>query len=466
MKNRLCNPYLPLWEYIPDGEPRVFGDRLYLYGSHDESRGEFFCLNDYVVWSAPLSDLSDWVCHGVSYRKDQDPHNGDLSRVLFAPDVVRGVDGRYYLYYSLSMSWEIGVAVSDQPEGPFEFYGHVAYPDGRLLSELTPYDPAVLVEGEQVWLYYGFAAPQVLVDRFRMTPSPGCLVVKLSADMKTVLTEPKVMIPAREAAQGTGFEDHGYFEAPSIRKIRGAYYLVYSSEQTHELCYARSESPGGPYRYGGVIVDNGDLGMEGCQEPRYVPGNNHGGLAEMNGQLYIFYHRHTQGTQFSRQGCAEPVTILPDGSIPQVPVTSSGLLGRPLEAEGTWPAPVCCWLYGESENHRARMRDFRSEDTSAIPAIYEEEGVQFIRNITSGVTVGFRSFQGSAGAITLTLRGNAAGTLEVYGDEDLLALYPLTLDSKGWMEVTVPISFEGEHILKVTYRGKGTLDWKDLAFSA
>ena len=39
MKKYVCNPYLPLWEYVPDGEPRVFGDRLYVYGSHDRSGG-------------------------------------------------------------------------------------------------------------------------------------------------------------------------------------------------------------------------------------------------------------------------------------------------------------------------------------------------------------------------------------------------------------------------------------------
>ena len=60
MKNQVFNPVLPSWEYVPDVEPRVFGDRLYLYGSHDRFGGQEFCMNDYVGWSAPLDDLSAW----------------------------------------------------------------------------------------------------------------------------------------------------------------------------------------------------------------------------------------------------------------------------------------------------------------------------------------------------------------------------------------------------------------------
>lgn len=74
MKHPAMNPYLPLYEYIPDGEPRIFGDRLYVYGSHDYAGGEFgFCAGDYMVWSAPLDDLGDWRCDGVAYRRDQCP---------------------------------------------------------------------------------------------------------------------------------------------------------------------------------------------------------------------------------------------------------------------------------------------------------------------------------------------------------------------------------------------------------
>ena len=72
MKKQALNPYLPEWEYVPDGEPRVFGNRLYLYGSHDKFEGDNYCLNSYVGWSAPLDDLGNWETNGIVYPKEAD----------------------------------------------------------------------------------------------------------------------------------------------------------------------------------------------------------------------------------------------------------------------------------------------------------------------------------------------------------------------------------------------------------
>ena len=77
-RKQVINPYLPNWEYVPDGEPHVFGDRVYVYGSHDFFGGDVYCMGDYVCWSAPVDNLGDWKYEGVIYRKDQDPHNTDL----------------------------------------------------------------------------------------------------------------------------------------------------------------------------------------------------------------------------------------------------------------------------------------------------------------------------------------------------------------------------------------------------
>ena len=97
-KHPAFNPYLPSYEYVPDGEPRVFGERLYVYGSHDRFGGKDFCMNDYVCWSAPLDDLGDWRYEGVIYRATQDPRNKDGKMHMNAPDCVQGPDGRYYLF--------------------------------------------------------------------------------------------------------------------------------------------------------------------------------------------------------------------------------------------------------------------------------------------------------------------------------------------------------------------------------
>ncbi|MBQ3799473.1 MAG: alpha-N-arabinofuranosidase, partial [Treponema sp.] len=115
MKKQAFNPYLPPWEYVPDGEPHVFGGRVYVYGSHDLSGGSVFCLGDYVCWSAPVDDLSDWRYEGVIYGRMDDPANKDGRMVLYAPDVTQGPDGRYYHYYVYDKVGFVSVAVCDKP---------------------------------------------------------------------------------------------------------------------------------------------------------------------------------------------------------------------------------------------------------------------------------------------------------------------------------------------------------------
>ena len=68
-----------------------------------------------------------------------------------------------------------------------------------------------------------------------------------------------------------------------------------------------------------------------------MTGTTHGSIIEINGQWYVFYHRLTHKSDYSSQACAEPITISPDGSIKQVEITSCGLNGKPLRAEGRYP---------------------------------------------------------------------------------------------------------------------------------
>ena len=88
----MSNPFLPKWEYIPDGEPRVFNNRVYVYGSHDRVASEDFCDFKLKVWSASVDNLNEWICHGDAFhtRSDKD-HPSDTEwrdRELFAPDGV------------------------------------------------------------------------------------------------------------------------------------------------------------------------------------------------------------------------------------------------------------------------------------------------------------------------------------------------------------------------------------------
>ncbi len=162
MKHTACNPILPLSVCIADGESHVFGDRVYIFGSHDTPGGESFCLEDYELFSAPLNDLSSWTSKGINYSARQDPLYGENARYLYAPDVVRGNDGRYYLYYCLAgwkgkggYSHPISVAVCDSPDGKYEYYGVVQNPDGTPYQDFVCFDPAVMNDNGVIGLYFG-----------------------------------------------------------------------------------------------------------------------------------------------------------------------------------------------------------------------------------------------------------------------------------------------------------------------
>ena len=449
------NPYLPSWEYIPDGEPYVFGDRVYVYGSHDFYNGHVFCLGDYVCWSAPVNDLGNWRYEGVIYPKTADPENPQGKMCLYAPDMTVGPDGRYYLYYALDKLPIISVAVCDQPAGEFRFYGYVHYQDGTRLGERPgdepQFDPGVLTEGDRTYLYTGFCGRG---DKSRT----GSRLQVLGPDMLTILEEPRTVVPGVEYQEGTGFEGHAFFEASSIRRVGEKYYFIYSSTPMHELCYATADDPRGPFTYGGVIVSNCDLGIA-KDKPADLPvaygGNNHGSIVEIAGEWYIFYHRQTNGTWYSRQGCAEKLRILPDGRIPQVEMTSCGLNGGPLPGVGTYGAYLACNLFTDQPSVYVGgdpfpkvMQDGRDGD--------EEPG--YIGNMKDSATAGFKyfDFQGVK-AITITTRGYAGGEFEVRTGREgqVLARIPIQY-TNVWetyrSEISIP---DGVGALYLTYRGEG-----------
>ena len=148
-----ANPYMDMWERIPDGEPRVFVDpetntqRLYVYGSHD-TLASGYCGPDHVVWSAPVDDLTDWRHDGVAFQISQltgltfTPEGGTqktytASGVLYAPDVVYHPQlNKYYMFVFTATGHHIFVAESTTPNGPFT--------NPRYVGQ--GFDPAVLVD--------------------------------------------------------------------------------------------------------------------------------------------------------------------------------------------------------------------------------------------------------------------------------------------------------------------------------
>lgn len=499
------NPYLPSYEYIPDGEPHVFGDRIYIYGSHDRFNGAAFCLNDYISYSADLKDLTDWRYEGVIYRKEQDPVNqnipvdapaskpdlglkaeeipgGSLNppgvHAMWAPDVARGPDGRYYLYYCMDSLPAIGVAVCDTPAGAYAYYGRVRYPDGTPLGERQgdhiQFDPGVLVDDDGgIYLYSGNASmyPE---DRACNKQSQ---VMCLENDMLTLKTEPRPLLPDVFTSKGTGYEEHEFFEASSIRKIGGMYYLIYSSVRSHELCYAVSDKPDSGFRYGGTVIDIGDIFLNGRSEKDSLNcfGNTHGGIECVADQWYVFYHRQTNRTQFSRQACAEKIVILPDGRIPQAEVTSCGLNKGPLAGKGVYPARICCRLTGKDG---VPLSDPREMDerfpylTQDIPDISPEEAspeldretpVQYIRNLRNGAAVGYKYFDlKDTKEIVLTLRGCFAGKVSAQTEEETVCgETEVCCDTPEWKPFLLPIAPPtGARALSFRFEGEGSIDFQ------
>lgn len=465
MNKQCMNPYLPLEEHIPDGEPHVFEDRLWVFGSHDKPKGDEFCELDYVTWSAPLDDLSDWRYEGVIYRKDQDPYNKE-ALPLYAPDVVQGPDGAYYLYYCIKFQDSINVARADHPQGPYEFYGRVHYEDGRILTEGQPYDPSLICTEEGIYLYYGFAPCMINIPRYKGQDLKGGSVVRLAEDMLTILAGPEVVIPSKNYGQGTTFEGNEYFEGPSIRKIGDTYYLIYSSVNTHQLCYAVSKEPMQGFTYGGVIVSNGDVGYNGRAERDKVMsvGNNHGGLVCVNGQWYMFYHRHTSTVQYSRQGCAERVTIEADGRIPQVEITTSGMNDGPLSGKGIYPAVYCCNL---TNGHMGALSSLgRTNQEADFPIIIcPNEAESCVTNIKDGTLIGYKYLDLTQTAgIRIRYQASQDCRIEIRTQENgpAVAEIPLTASADWTTAETAFHSGVGRSALYLVMRGDGTVSIKTL----
>lgn len=412
MMKQAFNPYLPSWEYVPDGEPYVFQDRVYIYGSHDFYNGYIFCPGDYVCWSAPVNDLGNWKYEGIIYEKTADPLNKEGKMCLYAPDVTVGTDGRYYLYYVLDKVSVVSVAVSDTPAGPYKFYGYVQYPDGTRLGEKEgdepQFDPGVMTEGNITYLYTGFCSAQ---NKSRH----GAMVTTLDSDMLTIVENPAFIVPSACYSEGSGFEGHEYFEAASIRKAGDTYYFIYSSVVMHELCYATSKNPTSGFSYGGVLVSNCDLHIDSYKsavKAAAYGSNNHGSMVEIGGKWYIFYHRHTNGTWFSRQGCAEELTIQEDGSIAQAEITSCGLNGGPLIGKGEYFTYIACNLRKENDDNLIVY-------DGVYPRVVQDgkDGEQepaYIACVIDGSVIGFKYFDcKNVKQISIKTRGYIKGNFEV-----------------------------------------------------
>lgn len=441
-----ANPYLPLWEHIPDGEPYLFDDpdrpgrkRVYIYGSHDMLK-TMYCGTDQVVWSADADSLDHWRYDGVILEVKTTPdgsllHPDGSGDVLFAPDVAERTlpDGRkeYYLYPNNQAGGRNGmVAKASRPDGPFEVINWNPDKKGECVGVLG-FDPAVFVDDDgRVYGYWGFDKSfGAELDPVTMaTVKPGTEVVE-------------DLIPGRK---GNG--DFRFFEASSMRKIKDKYVLVYSRwtkdgdfgmpQSNYTLAYAYSDNPLGPYTYGGTIIDarGRDTDADGRPIATATPhGNTHGSILDINGKWYVFYHRQTGLNEYNRQAMVSPITVSveegPGGkvNISEAEYTSEGFETDGLNPLNTYPAAIASHytgpdgprqgLYSGSYIMPRSMRDHNVADPYD-PVINFNPVV----NNVKGSTLGYKYFnfdhlKDIDGPVDLVLDifpDGAGGTIEIY----------------------------------------------------
>jgi hypothetical protein len=447
------NPYLPLWEHIPDGEPYVFEDpdnpgkyRVYVYGSHDNLITEY-CGRDQVVWSASVDSLNRWRYDGVILvvDKNRDGEKFDsagTADVLYAPDVTMTTDATgkktYWLFPNDQTGYRNGlIAKSDRPDGPFEVCNW-SKKNPNQVDGVLQFDPAVFVDDDgRVYGYWGFERsyaaefdPQTMA-----TVKPGTKVVE-------------DMISGRN--QQGRFK---FFEASSIRKIKDKYVFIYSRfteegefglpSSNYTLAYCYSDAPLGPWTYGGTIIDG--RGREKDEQGNVIAsatpdGNTHGSICEINGQWYVFYHRQTGTNEYARQAMVAPIEVkVEEGKGGKVEISEGEYNSNGFALDGLDPfechsAGICCWYTGpKPATHEWPNNTFYGSYVAAgygtddkFDAPYDlKNNTNLVVNNTDGSIVGYKYFNFDAerlanpGCLMLVMHlipEGIDGTIEVWMD--------------------------------------------------
>lgn len=365
------NPYLPLWEHLPDGEPRVFEDpdnpgkfRAYIIGSHDVRFGSY-CGADIRMWSAPVEDLSSWRDEGPIFTYQVE---GKWD-VMYAPDLVevKRKNGKkeYYLFpHSRGRNREATVAKGERPDGPFTPVNLTADGTKTLPGSIMGFDPSVYIEyvtdpddpdykiGFRAYGYWGFqrslAAQLDQNTMYSVRPGTEVIPYFMPAGRRDGSTRDSISYP--HIFPGEELGAFNFFEASSIRKVGNKYVTIYSGYSGSEygldmtnstLRYAYGDSPLGPWKSGGVLVDSRApvLNQDGTRLQTSNAGHNtHGSMERINGQWYVFYHRSPRGFGNARQAMVAPVHVEWD----EKPVAEGGKVSikgyDPYAEDNIWTA--------------------------------------------------------------------------------------------------------------------------------
>jgi hypothetical protein len=292
------NPFIRN-QFTADPSARVFGDRVYVYPSHDilaaEGKGRigWFCMEDYHVFSSP--NLSDWTDHGVIVTQNKVPWVRPDSYSMWAPDCIER-NGKYYFYFPTAAKdtiahgrgFTIGIAVADKPEGPF-------IPEATPIKGVHGIDPNVFIDKDgQAYLYWS----QGNIYAAKLKPN----MLELDSDVK-ILGD----LPTK-----------GLKEGPYVFERNGIYYLTYPhvENKIERLEYAIGDNPLGPFKVIGAIMDESPTG---CW-------TNHHSIIEYKKQWYLFYHHNDYSPRFdkARSIRLDSLSFNNDGTIKKVIPTLRG----------------------------------------------------------------------------------------------------------------------------------------------
>lgn len=283
-------------QFTADPTARVFNNKVYLFPSHDipapiGQRQDWFCMEDYHVFSS--ENLTEWTDHGVILSQQDVPWGKPDGYSMWAPDCVFK-NGKYYFYYPNApregRGFAIGVAIADQPEGPYT-------PEKESIKGVGGIDPCVLIDDDgAAYLYWS---------------GMGIRGGRLKENMTELENGSQVMEGLPE----------GFKEGPFAFKREGRYYLTFpwvrKDQGTETLAYAMSDSPLGPWQFKGLIMEEHD---NRCW-------TNHHSLVEYKSQWYLFYHRNHYSPNMDkrRSACIEKVSFNADGTIQEVKQTLRGV---------------------------------------------------------------------------------------------------------------------------------------------
>jgi len=246
-------------------------------------------MEDYHVFSS--ENLTDWKDHGVIVAQTGVEWADPKAYAMWAPDCVFK-DGKYYFYFpamAKSGGFRIGVAVADTPYGPFK-------PLATYIEGVKGIDPGVLIDKDgSAYLYYSLNK---------------IFVAKLKPNMTEIEGEPKTI---------DNLPEKGLLEGPFPFEHNGTYYLTYPhvENKIERLEYATSNSPMGPFKQAGVILDES---ASGCWTV-------HHSIVDYQGQSYLFYHDRDLSPSFDKNRSirADKLFFEADGSIRKVIPTLRGV---------------------------------------------------------------------------------------------------------------------------------------------